>query len=142
MPMGASVTSIESTHGKRLATVNVAYQPRASSRRASRGGDDHLDDGDVVTFPGVAEHRGARGVAGDDERLDPLLDEMVEAVEGVLANGGDRLGAIRLPGGVAEIENRLVRKLVDDGPRDGESTEARVEDADGCVRHKHRAYAG
>jgi hypothetical protein len=29
-----------------------------------------------------------------------------------------------------------VRKLVDDGACDGESTEAGVEDADGCVRHK------
>jgi hypothetical protein len=29
-----------------------------------------------------------------------------------------------------------VRQLVDDGSRDGEATEAGVEDADGCVRHK------
>jgi hypothetical protein len=43
-----------------------------------------------------------------------LLDEMVEAVEGVLTHGGDRLGPVRLPGGVAEVEHRLVRQLVDD----------------------------
>ena len=53
---------------------------------------DHLDDRDVVALPGVAQHRGAGGVAGDDQRLDAALDEVVEALEGVLAHLGDPLG--------------------------------------------------
>ena len=109
---------------------------------APGGRDDHLDDRHVVALAGVAQHRGAGGVAGDDEHLDALVDEVVEAVQGVLADLGDRLGAVRLAGGVAEVEHRLVRQLVEDGAGDGQAAEAGVEDADGCVRHKHRAYAG
>ena len=103
--------------------------------RAPGGGVDHLDDGYVVPLAGVAEHRGAGAVARDDQRLHVLVDQVVEALEGVLADLADRLGAVGLPRRVADVQDRLVGQLVDHGPGHGESTEARVEDADRSIRH-------
>ena len=105
----------------------------AGRDRAPGGREDHLDDRDVVPLPGVAQHGRAGGVAGDDERLHAEGDQVVEALEGVLADLADRLGAVGLARGVADVEHRLVRQLVDDRARDGEPAEAGVEDADGCL---------
>ena len=91
------------------------------------------DDRHVVPLAGVAEHRRAGGVARDHQGLDALLHEVVEALEGVLAHLADRLGAVGLPGGVTDVDDRLVRQLVDDGAGHGEATEARVEDSDGSA---------
>jgi hypothetical protein len=73
------------------------------------GRQDHLDDRYVVPFAGVPQHRGAGGVAGDHEHLHAGVDQVVEAFERVLAHFGDRLRTVGLPGGVTEIEDRLVR---------------------------------
>ena len=54
----------------------------------------------------------------------PWADEVVEALEGVLADLADRQRAVGLAGGVAEVEHRLVRQLVQHGTGHGESTEA------------------
>ena len=105
----------------------------AGRDRAAGGRVDHLDHRDVVPLAGVAEHRRARGVAGDDQRLDALGVEVVEALEGVLADLADRLGAVGLARGVAEVVHRLVRQLVDDRPGHGEAAEPGVEDPDGGV---------
>ncbi len=67
--------------------------------------------------------------------LHALVDEVVEALEGVLAHLAERLQAVGLACGVTEVEHRLVRQLVDHGPSHGEPTEAGVEDADRRVRH-------
>ena len=112
-------------------TPTAPLRVALTARRVA--GHDDLDDRDVVALAGVAEHGGAGGVAGDDERLDALVDEVVEALEGVLADLGDRLGPVGLARGVAEVEDRLVRQLVEDGSGDGQAAEAGVEDADGCV---------
>ena len=85
------------------------------------------------TLARVAEHRRTGGVARDHQRLDALGDEVVETLEGVLAHLADRLGPVRLACGVTEVDQRLVRQLVDHRPRDRESAEARVEDADGRI---------
>src|SRR4051794_15340372 len=60
---------------------------------------------------------------------------MVQALERVLADLADRLWSVWLACGVAQVEHRLVGQLVDDRAGHGESTEARVEDPDGSVRH-------
>ena len=85
---------------------------------------DDLDDRQPVALARVTQHRGAGRVAGDDERLDALVDEVVEALEGVLPHLADRLGSVGLAGGVTEVEHRLVRQLVEHGTGHGESTEA------------------
>ena len=87
-------------------------------------GVDHLDDRHRVALAGVPQHRGAGGVAGDDQRLHALVDEVVEALEGVLADLADRLRSVGLAGGVTEVEHRLVGQLVEHRPGHGESTEA------------------
>jgi hypothetical protein len=55
--------------------------------------------------------------------LHALVDEVVEALEGVLADLADRLGAVGLASGVAEVEHRLVRQLVEHRPGHGEPAE-------------------
>ena len=97
---------------------------------APGGGQDHLDDRHRVALAGVAEHRRAAGVAGDDQRLDALGDEMVQALQRELADAGDRLLAVRGAGGVAEIDDVLVRQLVDDRSGDRQPAEPGVEDPD------------
>jgi hypothetical protein len=104
--------------------------------RAARGGQDHLDDRYVVPLPRVAEHGRARGVAGDHQGLHALRDEVVEALQCVLAHLADGLGAVRLPRGVAEVDQRLVRQLVDHRPGHGQPAETGVEDADGGIERR------
>ncbi len=126
--------------GERLGRGAGADDPDATAVGGGHGaagrGQDHLDHGYVVPLPGVTQHRGAGGVAGDDQGLDALVDEVVEALEGVLADLADRLGPVGLTCGVAEVDHRLVRQLVHDGPGDGQTAEARVEDPDRRVSHK------
>ena len=67
---------------------------------------------------------------------------MVQAFECVLPDVGDGLVSVRGPGRVAQIDDVLVRELVNDRPSHGESTEAGVEDADrrfGIYDHGRRA---
>ena len=66
--------------------------------------------------------------------LTPWCDQVVEALERVLADLTDRLGTVGLAGGVADVQQRLVRELVDHRPGDGETPEPGVEDADRCVQ--------
>jgi hypothetical protein len=87
----------------RVRWTNVSGRHCSPDRRQ-----DHLHHRDVVTLPRVAEHRGARGVAGDHQRLDALGDEVVEALECVLADLTDRLGSVGLTGGVADVEDGFV----------------------------------
>src|SRR5439155_3406372 len=47
--------------------------------RAPYGRPDHLDDGYPVPLAGVVQARGGGAVAGDDEELDALVDEFVQA---------------------------------------------------------------
>ena len=107
----------------------------------TRRGKDHLDDRHVIALARIAQHRRARGVAGDHEGLHALGDEVVEAVEGVLAHLADGLGAVRLAGGVAEVQQGLVRQLVENGARDRQPPEAGVEDPDRRVAHVQQRTA-
>ena len=98
--------------------------------RAPHGRADDLGDGHVVALARVVQDGCARGVARDDEQLDPVVDESVEALEGELAGLRDRPGAVGRSRRVTEVGDRLVRQLVDDGAGDGQPPEAGVEDAD------------
>lgn len=98
---------------------------------ARHRGQDHLDDGHVVAFAGVAQAgRGCR-VAGDDQRLDAAAHEVVADGQRVRPNVGDRQRAVGPVAGVADVDDVLVGQLIDDRPRDGEPSDAGVEDPDG-----------
>src|SRR5699024_6700866 len=98
--------------------------------RAAHGRQDHFGDGHGVAFAGVAQERGRRGVAGDDEHLAAPFDEVVGDGFGVLAHLGDAQRAVGAVGGVADVNHRFVGQLVDDGARHGQPADAGVEDAD------------
>jgi hypothetical protein len=91
---------------------------------------DHLDDWEVISLPRIPEHRSTRCVAGDDERLDALVDESIEKFQREGAHLGERARPIRGSSSVAEIEDRLIGKLIDHCPGDGEPADPGVEDAD------------
>jgi hypothetical protein len=91
---------------------------------------DHLDDGHVVALAGIAQHSRAGRVAGDDEHLDALVDHVVEHLEGVLADVGDRLGPIGEVRGVGDVEQRLVGQQVEHRARDRQPADAAVEHPD------------
>ena len=93
---------------------------------ADRGTDD-LDDGDVIALAGVVQGRGRGGVAGDDQSLDPAVDQPVEAFQGVLADLGDGARTVGRPGGVTEETG--VRFGID-GPRSYARTRGGLTDRD------------
>ena len=103
--------------------------PGGGDGTAGRG-EDHLDHRHRVALPGVAEHGGAGRVAGDDQCLDALVEQVVETLERVLTDLRDGLLAVRGPGGVPEVHDVLVRQLVDHGPRHRQTAEPGVEDPD------------
>ena len=92
--------------------------------------------GHVVALAGVAQHRRAGGVAGDQQELHVALEE---EARGVLASvAAHRLGApVRAVGharGVAEVLDRLARGgALTHRADDGQAADAAVEDADGRV---------
>ena len=89
--------------------------------------------GEALT--GIPQHGRRRGVARDHEQLDALGDEVVHHRERVAAHLGDRLRAVRRVRGVADVEDGLLRQLVDDRAGHGESADAAVEDSDRRVGH-------
>ena len=96
---------------------------------------DHLDDGDPVALTGVAQHGAAGRVAGDDQQLHPLVDELVHHLQGEGADFGKRARTVRAARGVTDITDRLVRQLVQNTACDSEPAHAAVEDPDRCVVH-------
>ena len=102
--------------------------------RAAHRGLDDFDDGDpvadLVAFARVVEHGGRRGVAGDDQHLHVGPHEAVHDVQGQFADARDGLGAVRGVRGVAYVEDRLIRQLVDDGAGHGQAAHPGVEYAD------------
>ena len=111
-----------------------ADTPRACrAYRAAYGGMDDLDHRDVVALASIAQDRRAGGIARDDEHLDVRGDEMVHDVEGVRADLGDRQRSVGAARRVTDVEDRLVRELVEDRPGDREAPDAGVKDPDGPV---------
>ena len=118
--------------------------PGAGGRhRATDGRQDHLDDGHVVAFPGIAQAGRRRGVAGDHERLDAAVHQVVADGQRVRADLGDGQRTVRSVGGVADVDDVLVGQLVDDRARDRQPADAGVEDADRreAIAHEVRAPA-
>ena len=105
---------------------------RGFYNRAPHGGQDHLDDGDRVPLAGVAQEGGRRGVAGDDDHLAAALDEVVGDGLGVPAHVGDAQRTVGPVGGVADVDHRFVRQLVDDRSRHRQPADAGVEHPDRC----------
>src|SRR5204862_85276 len=71
----------------------------------------------------------ADGVARDDQCFHPAREQIRQDLARVPAYRVRRLGAIRDACGVAEIDHRLVRQALEHRPRDGEPTDAGIEDA-------------
>ena len=84
---------------------------------------------------GIERSRGC-GVAGNDDELhvvrsnEPLGDFVC-----VLGDLVQRLGTVRIAGRIADVHESFLREQVDQGPRDGQSTESAVEHADRSVIH-------
>ena len=85
-------------HGADSADHADAVVASLANGSPHRGLDD-LNHGNAeavgVALTGIPKHRGRRRVARDHEELDPLGNEIVEHIEGILAHVGDGLGAIR-----------------------------------------------
>ena len=81
----------------------------------------------VVPFPSVPQNGSTGRVARNDQHLDAELDLMVHNVQRVEANLRNRQRTVRTVEGVADIEDCLVGKLIQDGARNGEPTDPRVE---------------
>ena len=119
----------------RLATVTcVAEQADAAvagrGDGAAHGRLDDLDDRHVVALAGVAQAGAAGAVAGDDEHLHAVGDQLVHGGEGVPADLGDRQRAVRPVRGVADVQQRLGRQLVEQRPGHRQPADPGVEDPD------------
>src|SRR5262249_32841062 len=96
---------------------------------------DHLDHRYGVTLPGIGQARRRGAVAGDHEQLHAVVDETVQTGQRRRADLGDRLGPVRDVRGVAQVPDLLAGELIENGARHRQSTDPRVEDPDGSVRH-------
>src|SRR5690606_27368160 len=63
----------------------------------ARPGLDDAEDGDVELDPEHLEGDGADGIAGDDDALDPAIEEEAGASERVADDGARRARAVRNP---------------------------------------------
>ena len=84
------------------------------------------------------ERVGGAGVARDHHGLHPLLQQPVAGSRGCSAHGLGRLGAVRHPGGIAEVDRGLVGEALVDRAGHGEAADAGVEDADRGAVHRMR----
>ena len=66
---------------------------------------------------------------------------MIHDVKGVGADLSDRERAVGAASRVADVEDGLVRKLIEHGARNCEAAHARVEDADGVHGGRSHAHA-
>ena len=107
----------------------------SGGRRGARP--DHAQDGQVAAAAQPASATDGRRVAGDDDGLDVLPDQLVEALA---AEPDDLVVAarpVRRARVVAEVDRALARQPAPDLPEHGQSADARVEEADGS-RVAHR----
>src|SRR5215208_1452393 len=77
-----------------------------------------------------AERVRRAGITGHHHGLDSLAQQPVKDLQAVALHGLRRLGAVRHPGGVAKVDGGLLRQALVDGPRNGETSDTRIEDAD------------
>src|SRR4051812_8938798 len=100
-----------------------------------------LDDTDYRNRRGGLERvqsMGRAGVTGDHDRLHALSQQPMEDLEAVSPNRIRRLGAVRDPGGVSEIDGGLVRQPLVNGSSYSEAADSRIEDADRGSIHLSR----
>jgi hypothetical protein len=126
--------------GADQAHVAVAGQAHRGPHRRL----DHLDHRQRVGGPQLVEGGRRGAVAGDHGQLHILGHQQVHDLLGEPPHLGLRPGPVREPGGVAEVDHRLVGQQVDDGPGDGQPANPGVEDADrswihGAGRYRSRA---
>ena len=93
----------------------------------------HADDRNVIVLPQFL-HGARRGcVAGDDDRLGTLFDEILDNAEREVAH---LLGSLRAVWGVrrvAEIEDSLMRQIRSNLPDHGDAAESGIEHAYRCA---------
>src|SRR5688572_3450304 len=75
-----------------------------------------------------------RRVARDDDRLHPLVLEPGRDLARVAPHRIRAFGAVGDAGRIAEVDDALVRQLAHELPHDGETADARIEDADWRAR--------
>lgn len=101
----------------------------------ARAGLDHADDGHVG--PCLAQGRERRrrgGIAGDDQQLDALPDELGGGLKGIADNRFLAFGPVGHAGGVPEEKIVLAGHEAAHGVKDGQAAHAGVEKADGQLR--------
>jgi hypothetical protein len=90
-------------------------------------------DGNAERGSQGVERVGGGGVAGDDNSFDSLIDEELGVFERETADGLGRFGAVGDAGGVAQVNDRLVREQFTQSTDNGQTADAGVEDAKGGV---------
>ena len=128
-------------HGERGAD----HPDTAVTRRlhgCSNGRFDHFDQRDVrIRVADVVQAGARRRVAGDDEHLHAFVDEQPCDVVHVTADFVALERPIRTARGIAVIDDRLPREVVEQRARNGQSADARVENADWPIVHRSK-YTG
>ena len=109
--------------------------------RGPHAGVDHTDQRHLVLEPQQIEGGRRRGVAGHDDHLHVVLvDQLPRDLAGELAHLVERPRAVRIPAGIAEVDEVLVGQQVDEGTRHRETAESTVEHPDGAVVHGTPRY--
>ena len=106
---------------------NDPYPPgcRIAQRRFDAGLD-HADNGQIKIFPQHRQGMRGGGVAGDDDGLDPALDQKLRIL---LRKTPDRFRAFRAVGqtrGIAEVQDVLARQQILHRTHHGEASHSRI----------------
>ena len=106
---------------------------------SARGGGHNFDDGNALAYPvafaGIRKRSSGRSIAGNNQSLRPGLDEAIKAPQRQLANFSDRTRAIGSVSRVPQVDDVFIWKLIDDGTRNRQPTQARVENTNRRVIH-------
>ena len=109
----------------------------------SQAGLDDTDHRDVDAGLELVEGDGGGGVAGDDDQLRvEVLDHPVGDLMGEGSHLVVRTRPVGIPPGVAEVDEILTRRQVDQRTRDGQTSEPGVEHRNRTIgRHGHQPQA-
>ena len=130
LAVGACLNPLPDDFPNSASEEGSAEVPADSEPVPGQGLDD-VDDGHRQLRPQLAEAGRRGGVARHDHGLRAVvLDEAPRQLVGVAAHLVERLAAVRVAAGVADVHEVLGGQQIDDRPGDGEPAEPGVEHAD------------
>ena len=86
-----------------------------------------------VAFACVPKHGGGGRIARNNQHFYAGINKLVHNTQGIGTNLGNFERAVRSMSGVTYINNALMRQLIHNSARNGQTTHPGVKNSDGCA---------